>query len=134
MRRSLSARILAAVWGVWLVVALTEPAALHACPMHDAAHGTMGHALESHGAASHQHDGADDRPAHSSSRSHHSVCTCIGSCCAAVADVLRAPAALTVVETIRTPTVVDRTPLIAFRPSVPEHVHPPSQGPPISLA
>ena len=132
MRHSRLARVLAAVWGVWLIVSLMEPAALHACPMHDTMHGGVSHAARSHDAASHAH-GAEG-PADTSSRSHHSVCTCIGACCAAVVDALRAPSTLIVAETIRQPVVVIESRLAAFRPSVPEHVRPPSQGPPTAQA
>ncbi|HEY2065632.1 MAG TPA: hypothetical protein VGG84_06705 [Gemmatimonadaceae bacterium] len=128
MRHSALARVLSAIWGAWLLVALMEPAALHTCPMHDMVHGGMSHA-----AATHAHD-ADDGPAHSSSRSHHSVCTCIGSCCAAVVNALGAPPVLTVAETVRQPIVAIYSRLTAYRPSPPEHARPPSQGPPVSLA
>jgi hypothetical protein len=51
-----------------------------------------------------------------------------------VVDVLRASSTLIAAEAIRQPVVVIESRLTAFRPSVPEHVRPPSQGPPTSLA
>jgi hypothetical protein len=40
--RGIVRRVFAAVTGLWLTVAMVEPAGLHACPMHDALHGGHG--------------------------------------------------------------------------------------------
>lgn len=130
MRHAPWIRAFAVVFGVWFAVALGEPAVLHACPMHGAAHV---HHDASHGATAH-HAGGD----HSSSSlpgSHHSGCTCIGLCCAAAVTVVPiAPVALLVAEsTVRAPAPVRRS-TAAYRPSPTEHVRPPSQGPPLSTA
>jgi len=79
MRRSLWNRTLAAIFAVWLALALGDAGvAHHHCPMHDgalpsAASGSGGHAG---GHASHGNHGAPE------SGSHH-LCTCIGACSAA---------------------------------------------------
>jgi hypothetical protein len=103
-------RIIAAVAGLWLTIALVEPVGLHACPMHDALHGghsvaaasTGGSAVvgaspeaeapdphhhhHNHGAPN-GHSTGDARaaiPDHSDGDAPHAAeCLCLGSCCAA---------------------------------------------------
>jgi hypothetical protein len=125
MRRSRWRRALSAACGVWLAIALAEPAALHTCAMHDA-HGHSAtpapsspvaheHAGASH--ESHRHDGAP-------------LCTCVGACCAAVAV---APPEAEPLLAFPAPVrhAVPRVPVERTRrPAAFEHARPPTIGPP----
>jgi hypothetical protein len=66
-------RVLVGLWSLWLVTALSEPAALHVCPAHGGhmAHGGSMSMRMAHG------------PATGAPGDHHdnSKCTCLGACC-----------------------------------------------------
>ena len=119
-------RSLIAIWGVWLGVVFSEPAALHSCPMHGdhAAHlsGTPASAPMSHGAmshdASHQHDSG--KP-----------CTCLGtSCCTAATVLPDAPVAEILTTDVQVAVVV--YPAVANQSTAvaPPHSLPFANGPP----
>jgi hypothetical protein len=133
MRRALWSRVFAGVWALWFAVALTEPAGLHACPMHGVAHGLDPASAGAHGAAMH-HGGGADGASHSVPGSHHLTCTCIGACCAAAVSVFPPSAAVAIAETIVRASPATHVVPTTHRPSEPEHARPPSQGPPLSLA
>src|SRR5258707_4827002 len=108
MRGSLWHRLSSAVCGLWLVTALTEPSALHSCPLH----GSHGNA-HNHAAAAPSHGGAHSHTGHDKSEQ----CTCIGACCCvvAVATVPSAAHVLTFVAVVLptkplVPTATDNRP------------------------
>jgi hypothetical protein len=118
-------RSLIAIWGVWLGVVFSEPAALHSCPAHGdhAAHMASGPAGApmSHDAMSH-------------GTSHHDSgkpCTCLGaSCCTAATVLPNAPVAEIVTTDVEVavvvyPAVADRSDVVA-----PAHSLPFANGPP----
>jgi len=84
MTRSPLHRLFGALLALWLVVFTAQPAALHACPVHDGP--AAGHSGGSHGGAGHsshasavghaQHEQAQT-PDHAGSQ----FCQCPGSCC-----------------------------------------------------
>lgn len=79
-------RVLSALLLGWFTVVIGEPAALHSCPMHDAAAPAgMADAHQSH-----------DAHAPSAPADHHGSCTCLGDCSAgsAVSGVPAPPVAL----------------------------------------
>jgi hypothetical protein len=93
MRRSLSARVFAALFAPWFAFVVAEPVPMHDCPVHSAhaaaagptdvasdemvmAHDGMEHAAMEHAVPAHQH-GA---PGHAG---HHQCC-CLGMSCASV--------------------------------------------------
>jgi hypothetical protein len=80
MRRSRLERAFAAVLLLWFACMSGAPAALHSCPMHDAALASAG-SLDL--AATHV-GGPHDAHAHHLPRrdNDHRACTCIGDCCA----------------------------------------------------
>ena len=81
--RSWPTRLLAALLALWLAVYTAEPAALHACPVHSAGHGAMGHA-GMHGDMDRGATGAHDAaPASGDRRAPSRHCTCPDHCCAA---------------------------------------------------
>ena len=119
-------RSLIAIWGVWLGVVFSEPAALHSCPAHGdhAAHaaGMAANAPMSHGAASHE-----------ASHQHESgkPCTCLGaSCCAAATVIPDAPVGECAPSDVR--VAVAAFPAVADQPAAvaPPHSHPFANGPP----
>jgi hypothetical protein len=69
MHRRLLDRALTALLLVWFAIVLAEPAALHACPMHDVPAQTS--------AAGHSHSHQGPAP-----QDQHRGCTCIGHCSA----------------------------------------------------
>lgn len=93
-------RTCAALLAVWTTIVIVEPAAVHACAMHDgtAHHGAAGTAV----VASDAEDAHDGHGAHGDSgttgASHATetpadgdeqhTCSCLGECCAAVATPL----------------------------------------------
>ncbi len=117
-------RYLAVVYALWLAVVLAEPAAVHACAMHDGAHG----AAHSHGAAT---MGRSAAVAHSSpDREKTPQCSCVGTCCATVAVV--APSVSDVL-TLFGPLRFERVFVSAasdHRPAANEYARPPTIGPP----
>ncbi len=125
MRRTPWLRALAAVWAVWLQIALLDPGAFDSCPEH--AHHAVAAQLASHMAhsASHQHGAPMD---------HHGAhqCTCLGACCCA--PVIAAPASrvdLPIVATLdQAPAQHDDDGIIAVRRaySLPFSNGPPSLG------
>ena len=124
MRRSAIGRYLAVVYALWLAVVLAEPAALHACAMHDGAHG----AAHVHGATT---MGRVPTVAHSSpERTKTPQCSCVGTCCATVA--VAAPHASDVLSLFG-PIRFERVLVSAasdYRPAANEYARPPTIGPP----
>src|SRR6476620_3848277 len=129
-------RAIAAVFAAWSFVVQAEPAALHACAMHDG----VGHAVGP-AAVGLAHAGSPDGPAHHangtpgeatrhSDDGHHSrCCTCPGPCCDASPIAMTAASASLAVSEMQPVTrpAVRRT---TYVPSDPEHSRPPSVGPP----
>ena len=117
-------RALAVVYALWLVVVLSEPAALHACAVHDRATG----AEHTHGPPS---AAAHHAVAHST-RGHDKTppCSCVAACCAAPIAV----ASLRVDDwSLFVATSFDHVPIAARtnrRPTAVEYARPPSIGPP----
>ena len=97
MHRSLSTRIVSAIFAFWFAVFTAEPVSLHTCPVHDgpgggAAH--TGHGVA--GAGSMQmsgpmaHHAASTRHESAPKQAQGSVCQCPGNCCNAAPIALRA--------------------------------------------
>ena len=136
MRWRTGRRALAAFFAAWFLVVEEEPAALHACAMHDGpAHAASSRSDRAPRAAlddaTAHHAGA--RPAeparHDNTGRHSRCCTCLAPCCAASpVALIGATGALVPVESPRkTEHLVRRN---SYRPSEPEHARPPSLGPP----
>lgn len=130
MRHARWVRAFAVVFGAWFAVVLAEPAALHACPQHGAAHGRD---TGAHDGAAHHH-GADSAAPSSAPTSHHQGCTCIGFCCAPAVTVIPPGVTIAILETTTHRPETVRPALAGYHPSEPEYARPPSQGPPLSLA
>jgi len=102
VRRPLWVRFFIACWSLWLVAALSEPAALSACPAHSshAAHSATMHggdAMQAHSTHSTAHHLAQDGASQSGPTDQHSSqhCSCLGECCCTPSV---APPAATVAE------------------------------------
>lgn len=125
-------RTLAAVFAAWSFVVQEEPAALHACAMHDGvahvagpASATVSHAPGSNDAAHH----ATRATRHGNDGHHSHCCTCPGPCCDSAPVAIVDTSALLPAPAVRPATrfAVRHT---AHVPSEPEHSRPPSVGPP----
>lgn len=136
VRRPLWVRFFIACWSLWLVAALSEPAALSACPAHSShsAHSAAMHhgdAMQGHGGEHHAaHDGTHHRdPADQHSNQH---CSCLGECCCTPSV---APPATTIAEL--PPVVVTHATPAATCDSAPASLAPYSlpfaNGPPGNL-
>jgi hypothetical protein len=108
MRRSIASRLFSALAGVWLVIALIEPAGLTGCAMHGTAgqraQGTgHGQRVSGIGQGAHSHHSANPStaPADTAPDHHAKGCSCLGDCASANSAVA-----------IATPTVV----LVDFAP------------------
>ena len=86
------------LWAIWFATALTEPAAIFACPMHSGitAAASAREALANAGPADVHHHAEDadqsasDATSPVSERKDHSCCTCLGQCCTMAPAMLRA--------------------------------------------
>lgn len=129
MKRPVWSRFVVVASSLWLVVVLSEPAALHACAMHDTTHGSQ----HAHGSPETSHG---QQHAHGSdgTRTPQQQCTCIGACCSVVTTSL-APR-VDLLASVEALTVTRRAapPAIDFRPSAVEYARPPSVGPPTLTA
>jgi hypothetical protein len=131
VRRPLWVRFFIACWSLWLVAALSEPAALSACPAHSS-HGAHSaeHSAAMHDEAMQSHHGAHrSDPADQHSDNH---CSCLGECCCTPSI---APPAATIAEL--PPTVVTHATPVAACATAPTSLAPYSlpfaNGPPGSL-
>lgn len=131
MRRSTTTRILSMLLALWLAVALTEPAALHACAMHGAGHASANAAGPAPTRPTHHHAAGADAPERQPAGTHV-VCTCLGSCSVAGAAALPAYAGIGTAPAPAPPVRVSLAAGPTHEPSAPEHARPPSQGPPLS--
>lgn len=124
MRRSAWFRLLSIVCGFWLLVGLTEPAALHACPMHGAHSAHMGHA----GMPAGDHA---MRMAHSQ-RGHDqaAICTCVGDCSLSVAVTVPTTAPVLVAVVRQRQSRIDAPAANELRLTAPRYARPPTIGPP----
>ena len=113
-------------FALWLVVAMTQPAGAHACPVHDRA---LLEAMSAHGMAM-MHHAEPETPAHGSHS--HAQCHCLGDCSAGVATPL--PSA---VSAIPAPAFVltesSRPPLVEQSFESPARLLPPATAPPTPL-
>jgi hypothetical protein len=114
-------RSLATLVALWFVVLTSEPAALHACAVHDGGRSATAHAAP--------HDGSEHGTPHHPGPTDAHHCACLGDCCAA------SPVA--VASRIDLPTAA----LVAIEAETPSHAasmraphrpfsRPPSTGPP----
>src|SRR4030095_1872241 len=137
MRWRTGRRALAAFFAAWFLVVEEEPAALHACAMHDGpAHAASSrsdrapHAPAVDVAPTHHAGAVPGGPTrHDDSGRHSRCCTCLGPCCdASPVALIGTGVALAPVQGPReTAQIVRRN---SYRPSEPEHARPPSLGPP----
>jgi hypothetical protein len=126
MRRSLWFRVCSFVCGLWLILGLTEPMALHACPMHNAHGGGHDHVA----ATASGHHAEHAHTSHSPDRA--TTCTCPGECCAAVVAAVPVVARITTSVAVRRQAAVFSTTASGFRPAAIEYARPPTIGPPRS--
>jgi len=78
-------RPFAAFLGIWFLLVMIEPEAIHSCPVHSAGV-SSGHSSHSaHNAAAMGH--------HQSSHNSHAICSCPGDCTAGAANALPSRAA-----------------------------------------
>ena len=119
MSRTFGGRVIASLLAVWFGLIAAEPAALHACQVHEAAHHAASHSMHA---------------AHHPERGHAHVCTCLGACCAGTVSALRTGAtAIIVAHVIATAVSLPPTAPAQRRPA-PAHARPPSVGPPVRPA
>ncbi len=127
MRGRLWFRAISLVCGLWLLVGLTEAAALHACAMHD---GPMGGHV--HGAAmAHAHH---TDSAHSSGKHAAAICTCLGACCVAVVATVPNVARTQLIVVLHERASVLVSAATDFRPAAIAYARPPTNGPPLTTA
>ena len=118
-------RGVAVVYALWLALVLAEPAAIHACPMHDTVHGAA------HSHARHNAGVVRENGAHSSHRdAEPKPCTCVGACCATVAVVVPTCSALVAARTRLLPVHALQFHASEHRPLAVEYARPPTIGPP----
>lgn len=128
MRFSPVRRGLSIVSGLWLVLLLAEPRALHVCALHDG----VGHAAFSHGGADHSATmpSREKAPAHQ----HSATCTCLGA---------SSHASSVVIPSVEVSAFADAP--VAIAPEVPATAdaptpspspffHPYPNGPPVTIA
>ena len=135
MRRALWIRIVTAMWGIWLGVALTKPMMLHPC----ATHGGVAAQLVSMP----EMPGMDGVDATHAGASHHgtpsqgtgTTCTCLSDCCCAppVLAPVSASANLTGSDTVEYATIVPSCDASIPVATVP-YAHPFANGPPVALS
>lgn len=129
MRRTRWSRAFSVVMAVWLALSLSEPAFLHACPVHGVGPGA--HSAHS-GALAHSadhHNSVDSTAPAKQDRGGTHNCTCIGSCCCAPPIALagmRVGLALSESVTLRDTGL----PAHAYVPVARQHVLPFQNGPP----
>lgn len=126
MRRSVWFRLLSFVCGFWLLVGLTEPAALHACPMHGAHSAHMGHGHAGMSSGEHAMQTAHSSRGHD----HAAICTCVGDCSLSVAATVPTTAPVLVAMVRQPQSRVDTPAANAFRLTAPRYARPPTIGPP----
>jgi hypothetical protein len=136
MRRSLLRRVFAAVLAPWVVVVMSEPAALHECAMHSA-HAIPASAAHTHGMSAHVHGmTGSEHLAPQGSPSHDAAskyCTCLGGCCAATILALPGVAELSFAPIgIRAERPAESAERSA--PATTEHLLPFANGPPATRA
>lgn len=119
------------LFALWLVVAMTQPAGAHACPVHDRA---LLAAMSAHGMAM-VHHAAHEMPAHEmpAHGSHsHAECHCLGDCSTGVATPLPS-----VASTVPAPAFVlaerPPQPLAEQAFETPARLLPPATAPPTPL-
>jgi hypothetical protein len=134
MRRSLLRRAFAAVFAPWVVVVMSEPAALHECAMHSV-HGTALSAAPMPGLPGHAHSMSghtvsQGAPGHGAALKY---CTCLGGCCAATIPGLPGVAELSFAPVgIRAERPVESAERAASEAT--EHLLPFANGPPAARA
>ena len=126
MRRPAVSRALAALFAVWFTAYAVEPAALHACDVHDAPHAANTSAAATHADDVHtSHSASRDDAQHSDETS---CCTCPGDCAASSPAALATTTALVaVVTTATTDSGLSRH---EYVPVAAQHVLPFANGPP----
>lgn len=132
MRRALWIRIVTAMWGVWLGVALTQPMMLHPCATHGGAAAQMTSMPDMDGGAS----GAQSNATHHGAPSQGSstTCTCLSDCCCAppASVPVTAHSGILASGTVEYATVVPSCD--AGVPSTATaYAHPFANGPPVAL-
>jgi len=129
-------RAIAAVFAAWSFVVQEEPAALHACAMHDGVAHAVGpasaaasHAASSDAPAHHVASTPDAAARHNSDGHHSRGCTCPGPCCDA-SPVATIATGISLAVPAARPTARFAVRHTTYVPSDPEHSRPPSVGPP----
>lgn len=135
MRRALWIRIVTAMWGVWLGVALTEPMMLHPCATHGDSTAQM--------VGMFAMPGMDGGTTAQSSAAHHeapsqgsgTTCTCLSDCCCAppVLVPVSARADIAGSETVEYATALPSCDVSTPVAMVP-YAHPFANGPPVALS
>lgn len=115
------------LYALWLVVAITQPAGAHACPVHDRA---LVDAMAAHGMTMSMPHTGHDMPAQGDHS--HEQCHCLGDCCAGVATPLpsvatRIPAPASLLAEAPIPALVEHS----FES--PARLLPPATAPPTAL-
>jgi hypothetical protein len=122
MRRTWGSRVFAVFMAFWLAFSLTEPALLHACPVHSGGSVAPESGHAAHGAnASHHQQPTDGGTTHQ--------CTCLGSCSSASPIGLKSPT-LALVDLTTVATRDSGLPDHVYVPVAAEHVLPYQNGPP----
>jgi len=111
------------LYALWLVVAMTQPAGAHACPVHDRA---LVDAMAAHGLAMH-HATEHSSPGQQSPEQCHCLGVCLGMAAPLPAARTTIPAPAAVVAASGLPSPVER----AF--DSPARLLPPSTAPPSVL-
>lgn len=129
MRRTRWSRAFSVVMAVWLAVSLSEPAFLHACPVHGAGPNAHSSTRSTAPHSGHGHASVDSEAPAKHDRDHGHTCTCLGHCCcAAPIGLPAAHASLAIGE----PTALRDTglPVHSYVPVAAEHILPFQNGPP----
>lgn len=133
MQRSALSRVVTAMWGLWLAVALSVPMALHTCPAHGDRAIQMAAMAGMQGMADVSGGTANDDAAHHTTpgQSSHSGCTCIGDCCCAPTVMTPSPA-VAHVQVAADVEYADAQPScdVDIRVAAPSFAHPFANGPP----
>ncbi|MEP6992821.1 MAG: hypothetical protein ABJA80_17930 [bacterium] len=127
MRGRLWFRAISLLCGLWLLVGLTEAAALHACAMHDGRGGGHVHGVAM--AAGHHTDAAP-----SSGRHETAICTCLGACCVAVVAAVPNVARIHLLVVFHERATALVSAATDFRTAAIAYARPPTVGPPHTTA
>jgi len=118
-------RSFAAFLGIWFLLVMIEPEAIHSCPVHSAG--------VSPGHASHPAHNTSAKGHHGSGEKSHAICSCPGDCTAGAPNALPSRAA----SLVDSPTLFGSVQLPLFQVaarSAPDFLLPFAIGPPAAIA